>query len=75
MVGGWWGLHSHFHVHPNYSVEVVLWLCIDVVEVVTIFQFNLAQVGSLNFHTGQGYLRLYSIPIDKHISFSFSKSF
>ena len=22
--GGWWGLHSHFHVQPNYSVEVVL---------------------------------------------------
>ena len=21
---GWWGLHSHFHVQPNYSVEVVL---------------------------------------------------
>ena len=20
-------LHSHFHVQPNYSVEVVLWLC------------------------------------------------
>ena len=23
-VGGGWGLHSHFHVQPNYSVEVVL---------------------------------------------------
>ena len=24
--GGWgcWGVHSHFHVQPNYSVEVVL---------------------------------------------------
>ena len=22
--GGWWGLQSHFHVQPNYSVEVVL---------------------------------------------------
>ena len=22
--GGWWGLHNHFHVEPNYSVEVVL---------------------------------------------------
>ena len=32
--GGWWGLHSHFHAQPNYSVEVVLWLCC--VGVVTI---------------------------------------
>ena len=27
---GWWGLHSHFHVQPNYNVEVVLscrWGC------------------------------------------------
>ena len=22
--GGWWGLQSHFHVQPNYSVKVVL---------------------------------------------------
>ena len=22
--GAGWGLHSHFHVQPNYSVEVVL---------------------------------------------------
>ena len=27
--GGGWGLHSHFHVQPNYSVEVVLH-CVDV---------------------------------------------
>ena len=33
-VGGWWGLHSHFHVQPNYSVDVVL-SCV-VVGVVTI---------------------------------------
>ena len=32
-----WGLHSHFCVQPNYSVEVVLWLCCVVVGVVTIF--------------------------------------
>ena len=32
---GWWdGLHSHFHVKPNYSVEVVL--CCVAVGVVTI---------------------------------------
>ena len=30
----WWGLHSNFHVKPNYSVEVVL-RCV-VVGVVTI---------------------------------------
>ena len=24
-VVGWGGVHSHFHVQPNYSVEVVLW--------------------------------------------------
>ena len=30
-----WGLHSHFHVQPNYSAEVVL-RCV-VVGVVTIF--------------------------------------
>ena len=41
MVGGWWvlggvcSLHSHFHVQPNYSVEVVLWLCCVVIGVVT----------------------------------------
>ena len=29
------GLHSHFHVQPNYSVEVVL--CCVVIGVVTIF--------------------------------------
>ena len=22
-----WGLHSHFHVQPNYSIEVVLCCC------------------------------------------------
>ena len=31
VVGGWWGgVHSHFHVQPNDSVEVVLccrWEC------------------------------------------------
>ena len=32
-VGWWWGLHSHFCVQPNYSVEVVL-RCV-VVGVVT----------------------------------------
>ena len=36
MVGGW-GLHSHFHVQPNNSVEVVLLLCCVVVGVVTIY--------------------------------------
>ena len=29
----WWGLHSHFRVQPNYSVNVVL--CCVVVGVVT----------------------------------------
>ena len=33
MVVVGWGLHSHFHVQPNYSVEVVL-RCV-VVGVVT----------------------------------------
>ena len=33
---GGWGLQSHFHVQPNYSVEVVL--CCVVVGVVTIFR-------------------------------------
>ena len=32
------GLHSHFHVIPNYSVEIVLWLCYVVVRVVTIMK-------------------------------------
>ena len=31
----WGGLQSHFHVQPNYSVEVVLWLCCVVVGGVT----------------------------------------
>ena len=31
----WVGVHSHFHVQPNFSVEVVLWLCCVVVGVVT----------------------------------------
>ena len=36
----WWvlgggGVQSHFHVQPNYSVEVVLWLCSVVVGIVT----------------------------------------
>ena len=35
-LGGWVGLHIHFHVQPNYSVEVVLWLCCLVIGVVTI---------------------------------------
>ena len=34
--GGGWGLHSHFHVQPNYSVEVAL--CCVVVGVVTIIE-------------------------------------
>ena len=33
---GWGGMNSHFFVQPNYSVEVVLWLCYVVVGVVTI---------------------------------------
>ena len=33
---GWGGLHSHFHVQPNYSVEAVLWLWWVVVGVVAI---------------------------------------
>ena len=32
----WCGLHSHFHVQPNYSVEVAL--CCVVVGVVTIIE-------------------------------------
>ena len=32
----WGGLHSHFRVQPNYSVEAVLFLCCVVVGVVTI---------------------------------------
>ena len=27
VVGGWSGMHSHFCVQPNYSVDVVLWFC------------------------------------------------
>ena len=34
-----WG--AHFHVQPNYSVEVVLWLCCVVVGVVTIILMGL----------------------------------
>ena len=37
-VGGVWGLHSHFHVQPNYSVEVVL--CCVVIRVVTNINLN-----------------------------------
>ena len=36
VVVGWWGLHSHFRVQPNYSVEVVLRCCVD--GVVTILK-------------------------------------
>ena len=36
-MGGGWGLHSHFHVQPNYSVEVML--CCVVIGVVPIFSF------------------------------------
>ena len=37
MVAVVWGaMHIHFRVKPNYSVEVVLWLCCVVVGVVTI---------------------------------------
>ena len=32
---GWGGLHSYFCVQPNFSVEVVLWMCCAVVRVVT----------------------------------------
>ena len=32
----WSGMRSHFCVQPNYSAEVVLWLCYFVVGVVTI---------------------------------------
>ena len=35
----WWvgvGVHSHFHVQPNHSVDVVLWFCCVLVGVVTI---------------------------------------
>ena len=36
------GLHSHFRVQPNYSIEVVLWLCCVVVGVVTkMFQYEI----------------------------------
>ena len=33
--GGGWGIYNHFHVQPNYSVEVVLWVCCVVVGVVS----------------------------------------
>ena len=36
--GGWGGVQSHFHVQPNYSVEVVL--CCVVVGVVTTFDLK-----------------------------------
>ena len=35
MVGGGWGLHSYFHVQPNYSVAVVLCCVFIGVRVVT----------------------------------------
>ena len=44
--GGWWGLHSHFHVQPNYSVEVVLH-CV-VVGVVTTLTFVEASLASIS---------------------------
>ena len=34
---GWGRVNSHFCVQPDYSVEVVLWLCCAVVGVVTIY--------------------------------------
>ena len=33
--GGWGGLHSHFHIQPNYCVEVVLYCIVVGVGVVT----------------------------------------
>ena len=35
-LGYWGGIHFHFHVQSNNSVEVVLWLCCVVVGVVTV---------------------------------------
>ena len=32
-----WGLQSHFHLQPNYSVELVMWLCSVVNGVMTIW--------------------------------------
>ena len=29
---GWWGLHSHFHVQPNYNVEVVLRCVVRIIQ-------------------------------------------
>ena len=40
MVGEGGGVHSHFHVQPNNSVEVVLLLCCVVVGVVTTLKGN-----------------------------------
>ena len=37
-VGGGWGLHSHFRVQPNYSIDVVLCCVVLVVGVVTIIK-------------------------------------
>ena len=38
----WWGFYSHFHVQPNYNVEVVL--CYVVVGVVTV-NLSLLKIG------------------------------
>ena len=45
VVVGWWGLHSHFGVQPNYSVEVVL-RC-GVIGVVTILKHSTRRMGYL----------------------------
>ena len=41
---GWCGVHSHFHVQPNLSIDVLLWLCYVVVGVVTIFNLLLFKI-------------------------------
>ena len=52
----WWGgLHSHFHVQPNFSVEVAL--CCVVVGVVTILQKLKYTISVLSWTTVLDYIK------------------
>ena len=60
-VGGWGGVHSHFHVQPNYCVEVVLF-CV-VIEVVTLNKFRTGLKTIIHFDKlPRSFLLIYVFP-------------
>ena len=60
------GVHSHFHVQPNHSVEVVLRLCCVVVEVLTIQSkvFNLVCSAKHTSNVGEKQLLTYELDLE-----------